>query len=244
MRRIDAQGFDEPVVQRPMHIELQRADGVRDMLDGIALAVGVVVHGVDAPFVSGAVMMRKLDAVQQRVPEHHVGVSHVNLGAQHLLSFGILPGLHFPEELQILLHGAVPPGAGGAGLVHGSAVHADLLLRLVVHIGQTPLDEVLGPLIQLVEIVGCIQLLLPLEAQPLDILLDGVHVLGVFLGGVGVVVAEVGFATVFLCQTEVEADALGVAQVQVTVGFRRETGHHGIYLTLGQVFFYDFFEKI
>ena len=210
------------------------------MLDGVALAVGVVVHGVDAPLVSGAVMMGELDAVQQRVAEHHVGVGHVNLGAQHLLSFGILAGLHFPEELEVLFHGTVTPGAGGAGLVHGTAVLADLVLGLVVHIRQAALDEVFGPLVKLVEIIGGVELLVPLEAQPLDVFLDGIHIFGVFLGGVGVIVAEVGLAAVFLCQAEVEADALGVAQVQVTVGLRREAGHDAVHFTFGQILFDDF----
>ena len=37
-----------------MDVELQGADTVGDMLYGIALAVGVVVHGVDAPLVARA----------------------------------------------------------------------------------------------------------------------------------------------------------------------------------------------
>ena len=36
--------------------ELERAHGVGDALDGIGLAVGVVVHGIDAPLVAGAVV--------------------------------------------------------------------------------------------------------------------------------------------------------------------------------------------
>ena len=244
MGRIDAEGLDEPVIQGPVHVKLQCANGMRDMLDGIALAVGVIIHGVDAPLVSGTVMVGELDAVQQRVPEHHVGMGHVYLGPEHLLPFRVLAGFHFPEQLEVLLRGAVPPGAGGAGLVHGAAVLPDLLLGLVVHIGQAAFDEVFGPFVELVEIVRCIQLLVPLEAQPLDVFLDGVHVFGVFLGGIGVIVTQIGFSAVLLRQAKVEADALGMAQMQIAVGFRRETGHDGVHFAFGQILFNDFFQKI
>ena len=205
MRGIDAQRLDEPVVQRTVHVELQGADGVGDVLDGVALAVGVVVHRVDAPLVARAVMVRELDAVQQRVAEHHVRMGHVDLRAEDLLPFRVLAGLHLAEELQVLLRGAVAPGARGAGLVHGAAVQADLLLVLVIDIGEAPLDEVLGPFVQLVEVVGRVEFLVPMEAQPLDVLLDGVHVFGVLLRGVRVVVAEVRLAAVLLCEAEVQA---------------------------------------
>ena len=240
----DAQGLDEPVVQRPMHVEFQRADAVGDMLDRVALAVRIVVHGIDAPFVSRAVMVGKLDAVQQRIPEHHVGMGHIDLGAQHLLTLGILAGLHLPEELEVLLHGTVPPGAGRTGLVHGAAVFANLVLRLVVHIGQAALDKLFGPLVQLVEVIGGIQLLLPLEAQPFDVFLDGIYIFRILFGGIGIVVTKVGFAAIFLCETEVEANALGMPQVQVSVGFRRETGHDRIHFSLGQIPFDNLFQKV
>ena len=227
-----------------MDIELQRTDRVGDVLYGVTLAVGIVVHGIDAPLVPGAVMMGKLDAVQERIPEHHVGMGHVYLGAEDLLPFRILAFLHLTEELEVLFRAAVPPGAGGTGLLHGAAILPDLVLGLVVHIRKTPLDKVFGPLIELVEIITGIQFLVPLEAQPLDVFLDGIHIFRVFLGGIGIVVAEVGFAAVFLCEAEIEADALGMSQVQIAVGFRGKTGHDGVHFSLCQVPFNDFFQKV
>ena len=165
----------------------------------------------------------KLDAVKERVTEHHVGVRHVYLCAEHFLPFCILSGLHLAEELEVLFYGTIPPRAFHAGLVHGAAVLTDLLLGLVIHIGQAPLDEVFRPLVKLVEIIRGIQFLVPLKTQPVDIFFDGVYILRVFLGGIGVIVTEVGLAAVLLGQAEVEAYALGVAKVQITVGLRRET---------------------
>ena len=203
VRREDLQFFDEPVVERPVHVEFQRADGVGDILDRIGLAVGIVVHRVDAPLVAGAVVVCVDDAVHQWIAEEHVRVGHVNLGAKHAAAVRELARLHPAEEVQVLLHAAVAPRALYARLAHRAAILADLLLRLVVYIGQTLLNEHFRPFVELVKIVGSVELIRPLEAEPLDILLDGVYVFGVFLDGVRVVEAQVGGTAVLLREAEV-----------------------------------------
>ena len=117
------------------------------MLDGVALAMGVVIHRIDAPLVTGTVVGGMLDAVQQRIPEHHIRMSHINLGPQHLFAIGILTRLHFPEKTKVLLDAPVPVRALDTRLVHGTAMQADLLLRLIVDIGQPSLDQLLSPFI-------------------------------------------------------------------------------------------------
>ena len=59
LRRKDAELLDIPAVERLVVGELQRAHGVRDVLDRIRLAVRVVVHRIDAPLVAGAVVRRR-----------------------------------------------------------------------------------------------------------------------------------------------------------------------------------------
>ena len=94
----------------PSHqYEFERADRVGDLLDRVALAVGVVVHRVDAPFVARAVMLGVDDAVHDRVAEQHVGVCHVDLGAQDLFAVGEFALLHALEQVEVLLDGAVAP---------------------------------------------------------------------------------------------------------------------------------------
>ncbi len=184
------------------------------------------------------------NAVHQRVAQQHVGVSHVDFCPQHLGAVGILALLHLLKEAEILLHGAVAPGALLARSGHRAAAHADFLLTLVVDIGQALLYQSHGPLVELVKIVGCVEFVGPLKAQPLDILLDRVNVFGILLHGVGVVKAQVGGSAVFLGETKVQADALCVADMQVAVGFRRETGHYGFMLSAGQIGLYDIFKEI
>ena len=214
------------------------------MLDGIALAVGVVVHGVDAPFVARAMMMSMLDAVEDRITEHHVRMCHVYLRAEHLFTVGILAVAHFTEDTQVLLGSAVPPGALLAGSLHGAASCTDFLLGLVVDVCKSSLDQLFGPFIELVEIVGCIKLLLPLETEPFDVFLDGIYIFGVFLGRVGVVVAEVGLSAIFLGQSEIDAQALCMPEVQVSVGLRRKAGKDGIHFAGLEIVLDDFFEEI
>lgn len=56
-------------------------------------------------------------------------------------------------------------------------------------------------------------------AEPLDCVADAVDVFLLLLLRVGVVEAQVAYAAVFFRQLEVEPDALGVADVQVAIGF-------------------------
>ena len=83
LRGKDAEVLDVPAVERLVVGELQGAHGVGDVLDGVRLAVGVVVHGVDAPLVAGAVVRGVKDAVHDRVAHVEVGRGHVDLGAEH-----------------------------------------------------------------------------------------------------------------------------------------------------------------
>jgi len=75
-----------------------------------------------------------------------------------------------------------------------------------------------------VEVVACViqmtgAVRLPAIAQPLHRVQDAVDVLLVFLLRVGVVEAHVAHAAVVARQPEVQADALGVAHMQVTIWF-------------------------
>ena len=172
MRREYSEFFDEPVVERTMNVELKSADGVGDVLDGVALAVGVVIHRIDAPFVASTVMMSVYDAVHDRVAEHHILAGHVNFRAEHLFAIGIFSSLHLSEKAKVLLDTAVSIRAVLSRLVYGSTPDADFLLRLVIDVCKSFLYKFLCPFVQLVEIVRSISFFCPLETEPLDVLLD------------------------------------------------------------------------
>ncbi len=77
----------------------------------------------------------------------------------------------------------------------------------------------------------------PVKAQPLHRVDDAVDVFSVFFFGVSVVKAQVAHAAVVPRQPEVDADALGVAYVQVAIGLGRKTGADfgGVGLAFGVV---------
>jgi len=106
-------------------------------------------------------------------------------------------------------------------------VLADLVAGEIVHVRLALADERLRPLVEPLEVVaGVVEVRAPVEAEPADVVHDGVHVLLALLGRVGVVEAQMAAAAVVLGQPEVEADGLGVADVQVAVRLGREARDH------------------
>ena len=81
----------------------------------------------------------------------------------------------------------------------------------------------------------------------MDVLFDGIHELGVLLGGVGVVHTQIADAAEFLGGTEVDDQGLAVADVQIAVGLGRKTGvdlHPGKLSAGGDVLFDELVDKV
>ena len=56
-----------------MVFKFQRANRMGNGLDGIANAMRVIIHGVDAPLIAGAVVMHFTDPVDGWITHVHVG---------------------------------------------------------------------------------------------------------------------------------------------------------------------------
>ena len=162
-----------------------------------------------------------------RVAQVHVGGGHVDLGAQHARAVRELAGAHALEQVQVLLDRAVAVGAVLARLGQRAAVLADLLGAQVIHIGLALLDQLERILVQLLEIVrGVKQPLVPVEAQPADVLLDRVDVLDSSLVGLVSSKRRLHLPPNSRAMPKFEADRLGVPDVQVAVGLGRKAGLH------------------
>ena len=197
-------------------------------LDRVRLPVGEVVGGIDAPGITGARVRRVEDAIQHRVAHVDVARRHVDPGAQHPGAVGEFPGAHAAEQIQVLLRRPVAMRAVAAGLGQGAAVGADLVGGQVVDIRLAGPDQVFGPIVKPLEIIGGeVEMLAPVEAEPADVPLDGLDVLQLLLDGVGVVEAQVAAAAELPGDAEIQADRLGVADMEVPVGLRRKAGDHG-----------------
>ncbi len=80
---VDRELVQDPVVERPVVLELQGAQRVGDALDRVRQGMCKIVHRVDAPAVLGAVVSRMLDAVEHRVAQVEVRRRHVDFRTQH-----------------------------------------------------------------------------------------------------------------------------------------------------------------
>ena len=241
-----AELVDEIVVQRTVYLKLQRTDRVRHSFEIVRLSVREVVHRIDVPFASCAVVrMRGDDAVHDRVAEVHIRVRHVNFRTEYHFAFFYLAALHRFEELQVLFNRTIAVRRSHTRFGRCTFLLGDLLCCLLIDIGFSLFDEADSEVVELLEIVGGIEDLSPFETEPADVALDGLYVFGVLFSRVGIVETQVTNAVVFLSDTEIHADCLDVADMQVSVRLRRETrlNTSAIY-SLSEVFFYDLLNKI
>ena len=218
--------LEEPVIEGAVGVELQAAQGVRDALDGVALAVCPVVGGVDAPCVAGVVVVRVAHAVHHRVAQPHVLCRHVDLGPQTAGPVRELTTAHAAQEVEVLLGRTVTEGGIRAGDAETSLLGADGLRILVVDIGETLLHQILGPRVQLLEVVGGVDRRAGLVSEPGDVVLDRLDVFDLLGAGVRVVQAQVAGAAEVAGHAEILDDGLGMSDVEVAVGLGWKAGLH------------------
>ena len=149
--------LEDPVVERAVDFEFQRANAVGDALDVVAQAMREVVHRVDAPLVARVMVRGVADTVEQRVAQPDVGRSHIDLRAQCSLAIGELAVLHAREQIQALFDGAVAVRAILAGFIGRAAIRIRLFGREVANVGLAAFDQLDCPFIDLVEIVGGVE---------------------------------------------------------------------------------------
>ena len=133
-----------------------------------------------------------------------------------------------------------------ARLGQRSAILAHLFGVQIVDIGLARLDQLHRPGMQLVEVIGGIEHpVAPIGAEPTGVGDDGVDVLLLFLLGIGVIEAQIGFAAELRRQSKVQADGLGVADVEIAIGLGRKAGVDASVVLVGlQIFEDDVANKI
>ena len=166
------------------------------------------------------------NAVKHRIAQIDVAGCHVDLGAQDARAVGKLTSPHASEQVEVLVDAAIAIRAVAPRLGQCPAVARMSSWRLVVHIGFAGANQVLGPIVELLEIVRrVVEMLAPVEAEPTHVALDGIDVFLLLLGRIGVVEAQVAAAAEFLRDAEIEADRFGMPDVKIAVRLRREAGH-------------------
>ena len=210
--------IEVPVVQRPMAVELERAQRVGDTLDRVALAVRPVVGGIDVPERARSMVVHPADAVHDGVTHLHVLVLHVDLRSQHRGTFAEFAGAHAPEQVEVLGDGPVTERTLDARIAVAAALRRDRLAVLFVDVGQSLVDQQFGPVVELLEVVARVErLAFDRKPEPGEIGDDAVDVARVLGVGVRVVEAQVADTAELLGDPEVDGDRLGVPDVQVAV---------------------------
>ena len=72
------QFFYTPIIQIAVGYKFQCADGVGNIFNRIALTVGKIVHGINAPFISRTVMFGMFYSIEYGIAHNHVGRCHIN----------------------------------------------------------------------------------------------------------------------------------------------------------------------
>jgi hypothetical protein len=148
---------------------------------------------------------------------------HVDRRAQHARPVFELTGLHPAEQIEVLLDRSVPVRTRAPRLGQRAAIFANLIRGQVVHVGLAETNELLGVVVHLLEVIRRVEdVVVPLEPEPRDVGLDRLDVLDVFLRRVRVVHPQVAQAAELFGDAEIQADRLGVADVQVPVRLGRE----------------------
>ena len=110
---------DHPIVERPMVGELEGAERVRYLLNGITDGVGEIVHGIDAPLVARHGVRGSLNAIESRVPQVQVRTTHIDLRAKDAVPIREASLLHRHEETKVLLNRPLSEGGVDSRLGEG-----------------------------------------------------------------------------------------------------------------------------
>ena len=201
--------------------------------------VSEVVHGVDAPLVTGSVMRQVIDPVDNWVSHVEVARSEVDLGTESHLSVLKFAGSHSLKQIKAFFDGSVTVGALCRSLCIASHV-AHLFGSKLADVSETLFDKLNGITVHLLEIIGSIEeSVIPVVAEPVDVFLDSLNEFLILFGGVCIIHSEVAETAVFLGCAEVDLQSFSVADVKIAVRFGRKSGVD--LFTVDSSAFFEFF---
>ena len=188
-------------------------------LDGIFEPVCPVVRRIDTPLITGAVMRCVQDSVHNRVAHIQVGMCHIDFRSQCTGTVTENARPHSGKQIEVLFDASVAIWTVFAGCSQSAAIFSDLFARQVADISLAGLDKLDGIIVHLLEVVrGKVQPVGPVETEPLDVLFNCFDVSVFFLYRIGIIESQIAQAVfVFLSDTEVKTDSLGVSDMQKAV---------------------------
>ena len=159
------------------------------------------------------------DAIQHRVAQVHVAGDAMSILARSTRApFGYSPARMRRNRSRFSStersrYGLLLPGLG-----QRAAHRPHLVGRRVIDIGLAGADQVLRPVVELLEIIRrMVEMLAPVEAEPVYVALDRVDVFLLLLHGLVSSKRRWQRPPIFLRHAEIQADRLGVADMQIAV---------------------------
>ncbi len=184
-----------------------------NMLHGIFEGMGIVIHRINAPLGSCAVVGGVVNSVYHRIPHVKVAAGQVNFSPKGHFAVFKLSGPHSAEQIQAFLLWAISIWAGG-GSREVPPHFPHLFLAQFADIGQPLLNKLFGALVHLLKEIGSIvKTVAPVVAQPVDIVFNGIYIFHILFGGVCIIHTQVADSAKALCRAEVHVDGFCVANV-------------------------------
>ncbi len=219
--------FHHPVIEGAMVFVFERTHAVGDPFKRIADGVGKVVHGIDAPIVSCAVMLLIQNTIHRRVTHIDVGARHINLHAKNHATLFVLALFHFFKQTKAFFHRAIPIRAIFARFGQRATIGAHFLCIELANIGKSTLDPIDRDIIAMLIIFARKkQATLPVKTEPVNVFHDAVDILGFFLGRIGVIKTQIGQPSETFGRQKVCYKRLAMPNVQIPIGLWRKTGVH------------------
>mmetsp|Transcript_10839 Transcript_10839/g.22932 ORF Transcript_10839/g.22932 Transcript_10839/m.22932 type:complete len:229 (-) Transcript_10839:169-855(-) len=211
-----------------------------------------IIVGINTPTFSSMRMGGVSNPVCHQIIHVGIGTFKIHLQSQSQSSLGMQTQPHLFKEFQVPLYRSIttsprqnvltrngklliwilPNRTSRAPLLGQITLRFHLRLGHIADVGQAPLDQLHGQLVKLLEIVRGVRGLLGFPTQPLQIPPKRIDILRSLGVGVGVVITEDGSTTLhgnaelIEGEAEVHVHGLGVADVEVAVGFGGEAGAH------------------
>lgn len=187
------------------------------------------------------------DTIERRVAHVEVAGSQIDFCAQRHAAFRKFTGAHTAEQIEAFFDRTVTIWAGSRR-IDIAAAGLEFFRGQFADISQSLFNQLFGIGIGLFKIIAAkIQAVIPGKAQPLDILLDSLHIFIILFGGVGIIETQVAQATKFFGDAEVDAQSLAMADMQISVRFRWKTGVNSFPFKAAagrEIFFDKFLDKI
>src|SRR6185437_6324698 len=127
-------------------------------------------------------------------------MSHIYPGTQYFFTIFIFTITHFSEQTKIFLYTALTIGAIDTRLCSRAFHSSNLFGCAIIYISQLFFDQNNSKIIELFEIIGSIEFIVPLKTEPLYILFNTIYIFCFFGNGIGIIETQIALAVVFLGQ--------------------------------------------